>query len=243
MHNAHYDRVAEAYAELRQPDPRIAAAIQAALGDGQSVVNVGAGTGSYEPEAREVLAVDASMEMLRQRRPGAPAVQGRAERLPFADGAFDGALAVLTVHHWTDPWAGLAEMRRVARDRVAVLTWDPSHEGFWLTQDYFPEMLRIDREIFPSLERFAQALGPVNIVPVLVPADCTDGFLGAYWQRPSAYLDPRVRAAISTFDRIDQIGGLQRLQHDLSDGTWAARHQHLAGRSALDLGYRLVVSP
>jgi SAM-dependent methyltransferase len=208
------------------------------------VVNVGAGTGSYEPADRPVVAVEPSSAMLRQRRPGAaPAVQASATDLPFRDAAFGAALAVLTVHHWPDRARGLAELGRVARERVVVLTWDPrARFAFWLVDEYFPDLLTLDRTIFPTLEDVRRVLGSLEARPLLVPHDCVDGFLGAYWRRPEAYLDAGVRGAISSFTRLaDTEPGLARLRADLADGTWERRHGHLRGRDALDLGYRLLV--
>jgi SAM-dependent methyltransferase len=237
-----YDRIGAGYRDRRRADPRLAAVIASALGDAHRVVDVGGGAGSYEPP-QTVAAVDVSSTMLRQRPPqAAAAVQASAMQLPFPDDAFDASLAVLTLHHWPDPIAGLAELARVAR-RVVVLTWDPDHRGFWLTREYFPEILRIDRRIFPSLETFRQAWGRISVHPVLVPHDCTDGFLGAYWRRPHAYLSPQVRASISTFDKLtDAAGGLAALQRDLATGAWEQRHRDLLTQRAMDLGYRLVVA-
>ena len=214
------------------------------MGDAASVVNVGAGTGSYEPTDRRVVAVEPSLAMIRQRPAGsAPVVQASATHLPFRDAAFAAALAVLTVHHWPDRARGLAELARVAHDRLVIVTWDPASAGFWLVEDYFPALLEIDRRIFPSLEEFRRVLGPLDVHPLPVPHDCTDGFLGAYWRRPHAYLDPGVRGAISTFSKIRDVdAGLARLRRDLEDGTWERRHGHLALRSELDLGYRLVIA-
>src|SRR5439155_235306 len=221
-----YDTIGRGYDAYRRPDPRLAAAIAAALGAAASVVNVGAGAGSYEPADRPVVAVEPSAGMLRQRRPGAaPAVQASATDLPFRDATFGAALAVLTVHHWPDRARGLAELGRVARERIVVLTWDPAAtSGFWLVDDYFPEMVAIDREIFPTLEELRRSLGPVDARPLLVPHDCVDGFLGAYWRRPEAYLDAGVRGAISTFTKLADVeSGLARLRADLADGTWERR--------------------
>ena len=217
--------------------------IEDALGDARTVLNVGAGAGSYEPPDREVTALEPSAEMIRQRPEGAaPAVQGSAEALPFDDGAFDAAMAVLTVHHWTDRAGGLREMRRVARDRVVVLTFDPSCRAAWLL-DYFPEIAAADEAIMPSMDSYADVLGPVDVRSVPVPHDCTDGFLHAFWRRPHAYLDPAVRAGMSSFHALGNAApGLARLRADLEDGTWEARHGHLLGREALDVGYRLVVA-
>jgi SAM-dependent methyltransferase len=241
-----YDTIGLGYAAQRRPDPRIAARLTAALGDVRSVLNVGAGTGSYEPDDMAVVAVDPSVVMLAQRPPeAAPAVRARAEALPFADGAFDAVLGVLTLHHWTDRSGGLAECARVARERVVLLTWDPAATGFWLVQDYLPAFLDADRLTFPPIERYATSLGPgthVEVAPVPIPRDCVDGFLGAYWARPAAYLDPAVRAGISSFARPGAEPGLTRLAADLASGAWHARYGHLLDADDLDLGYRLVVA-
>jgi SAM-dependent methyltransferase len=239
-----YDTIGVGYRALRRPDPRIAAAIVEALGPARTVVNVGAGAGSYEPADRRVVAVEPSREMIRQ-RPGdaAPVVQASATALPFRTGVFDAALAVLTVHHWPDRAQGLAELRRVARARVVILTWEPGAAPFWLTEDYFPELVAADRGIFPTRAELARHLGPVELRPLPIPHDCVDGFLGAYWRRPRAYLDAAVRGAISTFSKLPDVKpGLDRLRRDLDDGAWARRHASLMARDTLDLGYRLVIS-
>ena len=238
-----YDRIGIGYAERRRPDARVAARITAALGGCHSMLNVGAGTGSYEPADRFIVAVEPSAEMIRQRPPtAARAVRASADRLPFQARSFDAALALLTIHHWPDRKAGLAEMRRVTRDRVVIFTWDPQHAGFWLVQDYLPEILAMDRPAFPSLHEIEQAIGPVEVHEVPVPADCIDGFLGAYWRRPAEYLDPRARSAISVFSKVDATAGLARLEQDLGDGTWSTRYGSLMSRAELDIGYRLVVA-
>jgi SAM-dependent methyltransferase len=239
-----YDAIGPGYRAHRRPDPRIAVAIGQGLGDVEPVVNVGAGAGSYEPADRAVVAVEPSTAMIAQRRPGsAPVVQASALHLPFPDGAFAAALAVLTVHHWPDRARGLAELARVARERVVLLTWDPATPSFWLVDDYFPEIWALDRPIFPTLAELERRLGPIETRPIPVPHDCADGFLGAYWRRPGAYLDPAVRGAISTFTKLRDVEpGLARLRRDLADGTWHRHHADLLARTELDLGYRLVVS-
>lgn len=241
--NALYDRIGVGYAQRRRPDPRIAARIDAALDACGSVLNVGAGAGSYEPARRHVVAVEPSGEMVRQRAPGAaPAVQGTAERLPFRDRSFDAALAILTIHHWANRACGMAEMRRVARERVVIFTWDPEHSGFWLVQQYFPEILARDRQTFPSLAEIEAAIGPAAASPVPIPADCIDGFLGAYWRRPERYLDASVRAGMSTFAKLDAAAGLARLRRDIDEGRWDASNGALRELEELDVGYRLVVA-
>ena len=242
-----YDTIGRGYAGQRRADPRLAAAIRSALGNARSVVNVGAGGGSYEPSDLSVLAVEPSREMIRQRPIGAaPAVQAVAERLPLADGSVDAALAVLTVHHWDDRAAGLAELARVARRRVVILTWDPARgDSFWLTAEYLPEIVAFDAGRFPSLGELERALGPLDARALPVPHDCVDGFLGAYWRRPEAYLDPDVRRAMSGFIQLSPgpaDAGLARLAEDLGSGRWESRFGHLRARDEADLGYRLIVS-
>lgn len=239
-----YDRIGHGYADHRQPDPRIAAAIEAALGDANSVVNIGAGTGSYEPLGRTVLAVEPSAVMIRQRSAAAaPCVRGRAESLPLAHAAVDAAMAILTTHHWSDLEAGLRELRRVSRKRAVLVTWVPDAAPFWLTDDYFPEIVAYDRTVFPTeptlVGLLQRAIGPVRFTPLLIPHDCVDGLLGAYWRRPDAYLRPEVRAGMSSFGRIDATTGLARLGADLASGHWAERNRALSHLEALDLGYRI----
>ena len=241
-----YDAIGVGYQERRRPDPRLAAAIGRALGDAETVVNVGAGAGSYEPSNRSVVAVEPAMTMIHQRRAGsAPVVRAFANDLPFRDDAFAASLAILTVHHWPDRVQGLAELARVARRRVVVVTWDPSSSGFWLVDDYFPEIVELDRRIFPTIEDFRRAFGRIEVRSFPVPHDCIDGFMGAYWRRPHAYLDPSVRAAISAFAKAEPSwleSGLERLQRDLADGTWERRNAKLFGQTELELGYRIVIA-
>ena len=240
---ARYDAIGLDYAKLRQPDPRIAAAIQSALGRAQTILNVGAGAGSYEPEGRDVTAVEPSMEMIRQRAAAAaPAVQASAESLPFADDSFDASMAVLTVHHWSDQERGLAEMRRVTRGNIVLLTFDPAFRGFWLT-DYFPGLITLDEGQMPAMGDYERWLGPVEISPVMIPHDCTDGFLSAYWRRPAAYLDDRVRRAMSSFWALGDVSEqLAALRADLDSGAWEARYGALLSEDQIDCGYRLVVA-
>ncbi len=190
-----------------------------------------------------VIAVEPSRTMIAQRPSGAaPVVQASAEALPFQNGSFDAVLGILTVHHWKDQAKGFSECDRVARSRIVFLTIDLDVcEKFWLF-DYVPELLRADRHIFPSITRFANAFGSVETIAVPVPADCIDGFLGAYWKRPNAYFDPIVRGGISTFSKIGNIdAGLEALRRDIHSGAWEMRYSHLQEFTELDLGYRLVI--
>jgi SAM-dependent methyltransferase len=245
MGAAAYDRIGIGYAGVRRPDPRIAAQIDAALGDASSVVNIGAGTGSYEPTECMVAAVERSTVMLEQHAPGL-LVQGDAVRLPFPDASFDAALAVLTIHHWPDAIAGLVEMRRVARRQV-VLTYDAALiEDFWLVRDYLPAIATLDRGRFHPIEQIAAALGAERIEAVPIPHDCTDGFQAAHWRDPERYLDPTVRAGMSTFGILapeDYEPGLQRLADDIASGAWATRNADLLALEEIDYGYRLLISP
>ena len=230
--------------DLRRADPRIAAAVRAALGPAKTVINVGAGAGAYEPGGLAVTAVEPSAERVRQRPATRPAavVRGVAEALPFRDNTFDAAMAVLTVHHWHDQARGLAELRRVARGKVVILTIDPAFRDFWL-YDYVPGLVDLDAAQMPPLDVFRRALGPVEITPVPIPHDCTDGFLAAYWRRPAAYLDPRVRAAMSSLPALGDVApALDRLKADLASGAWEKAHGAVLGADTLDCGYRLVVS-
>ncbi|HEX9409594.1 MAG TPA: methyltransferase domain-containing protein [Methylomirabilota bacterium] len=239
-----YDEIGGGYHTHRRPDPRIADAIYRALGDADTIVNVGAGAGSYEPMDRRVVAVEPAFSMIRQRGAGsAPAVQASATHLPFRDAAFAAALAILTLHHWPDRARGLAELARVARRRVVMLTWDPASPDFWLIAEYFPALASIDRPIFPTMEDIRGVFAHIEIHALPIPHDCSDGFLGAYWRRPHAYLDPGVRGAMSTFTKLATLEpGLTHLRRDLEDGSWERRHLHLLAKSELDLGYRLVIA-
>lgn len=241
--SAKYDVIGINYAELRKPDARIAQVIESALGSAQTVLNVGAGTGSYEPTDRSVIAVEPSREMIRKRSPAAAAaVQASAGDLPFDDRRFDASMAILTLHHWPDKEAGLREMRRVTRGRIVLLTFDPSHRP-WLT-DYLPELAALDEGQMPAMSCYARWLGSVEITPVPVPHDCSDGLLYAYWRRPAAYLDARIRSGSSSFWALGNAAetGLQTLRRDLDSGAWARRYADLLTRDEYDAGYRLVVA-
>lgn len=241
-----YDEIGADYAETRASDPRIGAQLLEALGDAASIVNVGAGTGSYEPRDRQVVAVEPSATMIRQRgSDAAPAVRANAEHLPLADGAADAALAVLTAHHWIDLAAGLAEMQRVARRRIVILTWDQEvWETFWLVREYLPCVRDIDRRRARFTEVLTLLEAP-RVATVAIHHDCVDGFFGAWWRRPAAYLDTRIQAGISTFSLMpveERDEGLGRLRADLESGRWQAQHADLLALEALDLGYRIIVA-
>lgn len=241
-----YELIGGAYPATRRTDPRIAAQVWAALGDARTVLNVGAGTGSYEPPGREVTAVEPSAVM-RALRPAdaAPCVAAAAESLPFKDRSFDAAMAFSTVPHWRDPIAGLREMRRVAR-RVVVFTYDSSEfawrRRFWLTRDYLPEAASLDPGW--SLAALAEAID-ARTEPVLIPWDCADGFLEAYWRRPEAYLHEQVRRACSVWTRVGpdvEQRAVRALGDDLASGRWSERNNELLDLDAAELGLRLLVA-
>jgi SAM-dependent methyltransferase len=240
--SAAYDRIGVDYANLRKADPRIAAHIHAALGDAKTILNVGAGAGNYEPTDRSVTAVEPSAEMIAQRPAHlGPAVQASADSLPFADKSFDASMAILTIHHWPDKSKGLAEMRRVTRGPIVLLTFDPSHRGCWLT-DYLPALVTLDEGQMPGIDAYQNWLGPVSVTTVPVPHDCSDGFLYAYWRRPQAYLDPVIRKGMSSFWKIDGVeAALEQLGADLDSGIWALQQADILKLQELDVGYRLVV--
>jgi SAM-dependent methyltransferase len=241
-----YECIGRGYAAARREDPRIAAQVRAALGPSRTVVNVGAGTGNYEPRDRFVVAVDPSPRMLAQRgdRPGLP-VEGVAEALPFPDGAFDAALAVLTLHHWSDLAAGVAELRRVARRQVVFLFDFDDADRFWAI-DYWPEAAELPTEVdAPSVERLRSLLDVREVWSVPVPLDCTDGFGAAFYGRPEAYLDPGVQAGMSWLALLPddvRAAGSARLAADLDSGAWDRRLGHLRELPELDAGYRLVIA-
>jgi len=228
---------------MRRTDARIAARIWGALGDARTVLNVGAGTGSYEPPGRAVVAVEPSPVMAAQRPPdAAPVVRAFAEDLPFHDGSFDAAMAVLSDHHWSDAIAGLREMARVAR-RVVVFQWDAERiDDTWLTRDYLPEFRELPAP--PPLSERAAAIG-ARMEPVPIPWDCVDGFFHAFWRRPEAYLEPAVRRGSSAWARMGpeaEARAVAALRAALESGAWRERNAAILELDELDLGYRLLVA-
>jgi hypothetical protein len=241
-----YDTHGAGYAAQRRPDPRIAAMVHQALGDARTVINVGAGAGSYEPSDRYVVAVEPSAAM-RSQRPGhaVPALDAVAERLPFDDDAFDAAMATVTVHQWSDTVAGLAELRRVARGPVVVLTFDgDALDLFWLGE-YVPELIAAERRRYPAIDQIAAAIGrTATVLSVPVPIDCVDGFTEAYYARPDMFLDPGVRAAQSAWGFVEDdaiSSGVQRLGADLASGAWDAKYGGLRSQAEFVGSLRLIV--
>lgn len=243
--DASYDRIGQGYARFRKPDPRIEARLMSALAGARTVVNVGAGTGSYEPTDRVVLAVEPSEQMIKQRPlDAAPCIRAVAERLPLSDQSFDAAMGILTIHHWSDPVGGLRELVRVA-PRVVLFAYEPAvHSRFWLWKEYFPAAAVLSAASELPIAQVVEAVDADRVETVLVPHDCSDGFGPAYWRRPVAYLDPDVRACISGLARLpieDLEPGLECLRKDLDSGAWQTRHRDLLNLEAIDAGLRLIV--
>jgi SAM-dependent methyltransferase len=241
-----YDRHGHGYARQRRTDPRIAAHVQAALGQARTVINVGAGAGSYEPEDRHVVAVEPSAAMRAQRpRHLAPALNATAEQLPFDDASFDAAMATVTVHQWSDTERGLRELRRVSRGPVVILTFDgDALDLLWLAE-YAPELIAAERRRYPPIDLIASHVGTrAEVVPVAIPIDCVDGFTEAYYARPERFLDPQVRASQSAWGFVDdaaQARAVDRLRHDLDSGVWDDRFGHLREQPEFVGSLRLIV--
>lgn len=240
-----YDVIGRSYTKTRREDPRVAAQIHSALGQG-SVVNVGAGSGNYEPADRRVIAVEPSVQMIRQRAGHqAPVVRGVAESLPFTDDAFDVAMAVLSIHHWPDPVAGLREMTRVAARQVLFFFEQRKAHSFWAIE-YFPTALSLPTEQSPPGEQLLRDhLEVEEVRPVLVPHDCIDGFGTAFWARPEEYLRTEVQAGMSWLAMLpehDRQQGTALLRADLDSGDWDRRHGHLRHEENFDGGYRIAVA-
>lgn len=244
-HPSIYDSIGASYSSRRQPDPRIAAAIHSALGNAESVCNIGAGTGSYEPTDRKVIAVEPSQTMIAQRVSSVPCVCAAAEDLPFDDGEFDAAMAILTVHHWENPFQGLAEMKRVSRRQV-VFAFDVNLlNTHWLVRDYLPENIIFEKYRGLPLNLVADELDAKEIIPVPIPHDCTDGFMAAYWRRPEMYLLENVRASISSLSQLPKeivLSAMERLERDIESGQWHETNRELLAMEACDFGYRLIIA-
>ena len=245
--DADYGRIGAPYARFRQPDPRIARQILDALGDARTVLNVGAGAGSYEPTDRAVTAVEPSAAM-RAQRPAhlAPAIDATAETLPFPDASFDAAMSTLSIHQWGDLAAGLRQMRRVTRGPVVLLTCDPdAMQSFWL-HHYCLEVTAVEAARFPPIAKVVELLGgDVEIHPVPVPLDCMDLFNEAYYGRPEGLLTDEARLSCSSWSFLapEVVTRFRmELSQDLASGEWDRRFGHYRSLPALDGPLRLVVS-
>ncbi len=246
MAESRYDQIGAGYAMTRREDPRIAARIHAALGESQTVVNVGAGAGSYEPRGRQVIAVEPSRVMAAQRPPEPPrAILAEAYPLPLADSSVDAAMALLTVHHWdTQQEHGVRELRRVARGPVVILTYDPRISARMWLMEYVPEVAALDRRIFPLPEDIARWLGATTVIETVpIASDTPDWTLGSFWAHPERVLDAQARAGTSGFARMpaDVVARVVKaVRNDLEDGTWDKRHGQLCDLTEYDAGLRLV---
>jgi SAM-dependent methyltransferase len=240
--DAIYDDIGINYSVTRCTDPKIAKQLYSELQGAARIVNIGAGTGSYEPENVELIAVEPSSEMISQRKTGSYRVEKAfAEKLPFENGSFTHAMTVLSMHHWENRPLAFSEINRVATEKFVAITWDPESESFWLTRDYFPEIYEMDKCIFPELEELKDHFDEVQITPLNIPADCKDGLLAAFWKRPEAYLSSKVRQSTSPFSKIRNLSeGLHKLEDDLASGVWAKNNHAILSSSSIDVGYRVI---
>ncbi|MGB0385176.1 MAG: class I SAM-dependent methyltransferase [Ardenticatenaceae bacterium] len=240
--DAIYDKIGITYSVTRCTDPKIAKQLYSELQGAARIVNIGAGTGSYEPKNVELVAVEPSAKMIAQRKDGShPVEKAFAEKLPFEDNSFSHAMTVLSMHHWENRALAFSEINRVATEKFVAITWDPKSDPFWLTRDYFPEIYEMDKPIFPDLEELKEHFDDVKMRPLLIPSDCKDGLLAAFWKRPDAYLTSQVRQATSAFAKLKNLSeGLQKLEDDLASGAWAKNNHAILGLSSLDVGYRII---
>lgn len=240
--DALYDDIGINYSAMRRTDPKLAKQLYTELQGAARIINIGAGTGSYEPENVELVAVEPSSEMIAQREIGShKVVQAFAEELPFEDSSFTHAMTVLSMHHWENRGRAFTEINRVVAEKFVVITWDPKSDPFWLTRDYFPEIYEMDKRIFPAFEELNEHFDEVKISPLQIPSDCKDGLLAAFWQRPEAYLSSKVRQSTSPFSKIKNLSeGLQVLEADLVSGAWAKNNHAILKLSSLDVGYRVI---
>lgn len=237
-----YDDIGIDYSVMRCTDPKIAKRLYSELQGATRIVNIGAGTGSYEPETVDLVAVEPSSEMISQRKIGSHRVeQAFAEKLPFENSSFSHAMTVLSMHHWENRELAFSEINRVATEKFVAITWDPKSDPFWLTRDYFPEIHEMDKRIFPDLEELNEHFDDVKVSPLPIPSDCQDGFFAAFWKRPEAYLSRRVRQSMSPFSKIKNLTeGLQKLKDDLASGMWVKNNHAILSLSSLDVGYRVI---
>jgi SAM-dependent methyltransferase len=237
-----YDDIGVNYSVTRCTDPEIAEQLYSKLRGATRIVNIGAGTGSYEPEGIELVAVEPSSKMISQRKNGSHRIeQAFAEKLPFKNNSFSHAMTVNSMHHWKSRALAFDEINRVATDKFVAISWDPESDPFWLTRDYFPEIYEIDKGIFPGMEELNEHFSEVVITPLKIPADCKDGLLAAFWKRPEAYLNRKVRQSTSPFSKIKNLAeGLRKLEDDIASGAWAKNNHAILNSTSLDVGYRLI---
>ena len=237
-----YDDIGVNYSVTRCTDPKIAQQLYSKLQGATRIINIGAGTGSYEPEDIELIAVEPSLKMISQRKNGSHRVEKAfAEKLPFENDSFSHAMTVNSMHHWENRALAFGEINRVTTDKFVAISWDPESDPFWLTRDYFPEIYAMDKGIFPEMEELNEFFSEVVITPLKIPADCKDGLLAAFWKRPEAYLSEKVRQSTSPFSKIKYLAeGLKKLEHDIASGAWAENNHALLNSTSLDVGYRLI---
>jgi SAM-dependent methyltransferase len=237
-----YDDIGVHYSVTRCTDPRIAGQLFSKLQGATRIINIGAGTGSYEPENIELVAVEPSSKMISQRKNSSHRVeQAFAEKLPFENDGFSHAMTVNSMHHWENRALAFAEINRVTTDKFVAISWDPESDPFWLTRDYFPEIFEMDKGIFPEMEELNEHFSEVVITPLAIPADCKDGLLAAFWKRPEAYLSEKVRQSTSPFSKIKYLAeGLKKLEDDIASGAWAKNNHAILNATSLDVGYRLI---
>ena len=239
-----YDDIGVNYSVTRCTDPKISELLYSKLQGATRIINIGAGTGSYEPENVDLVAVEPSSRMISQRKIGSHRVeQAFAEKLPFEDNSFSHAMTVNSMHHWENRALAFNEINRVATHRFVAISWDPESAPFWLTRDYFPEIYEMDKSIFPEMDELSDYFSEVSITPLEIPADCKDGLLAAFWKRPEAYLSEKVRRSTSPFSKIRNLAeGLNKLQDDITSGAWAKNNHAILNSTSLDVGYRLITA-
>jgi len=240
--DALYDHIGINYSVTRCTDPIIAKQLYSELQGATHIVNIGAGTGSYEPDDVELVAVEPSIEMISQRKPNSHRVEKAfAEKLPFKNDSFSHAMTVNSIHHWENRTLAFREINRVVTEKFVAITWDPKSDPFWLTRDYFPEIYEMDKCIYPEIEEFNDHFDDVKVSPLKIPSDCKDGLLAAFWKRPEAYLSIKVRQSTSPFSKVKYLAeGLQKLEADLVSGTWVKNNYAILNSTSLDVGYRLI---
>ena len=239
-----YDDIGVNYSVTRCTDPKISELLYSKLQGATRIINIGAGTGSYEPENVDLVAVEPSSRMISQRKIGSHRVeQAFAEKLPFENNSFSHAMTVNSMHHWENRALAFDEINRVATDKFVAISWDPESAPFWLTRDYFPEIYEMDKSIFPGMDELSDYFSEVIITPLEIPADCKDGLLAAFWKRPEAYLSEKVRQSTSPFSKIRNLAeGLNKLQDDITSGAWAKNNHAILNSTSLDVGYRLITA-
>jgi SAM-dependent methyltransferase len=243
-----YDKLGQKYAGYRQTDPGIAAYVNKALGNAKTVLNVGAGAGSYEPTDRYVVAVEPSLIMRQQRliNNKFPAINAKGDNLPFDDNSFDATMAMVTIHHWPDMDKGLKELRRVTKEQVIIMTFDPAAlDKFWNVH-YFPELIEVEKARYPTIEFIRNSLGGnCEVVEVPIPFDCVDGFQEAFYGRPEAFLEKEVRLSQSAWGFLGddvQERIVKSLEDDLKSGEWDKKYGHYRTQPTFTCALRLIIS-